>query len=1241
MEGKEKIPDYLSLYKDLTSKIIDTMLPNLNLNPAYNLGQNNAQQVFSQYEVAYVVENLRGLDEKTAWHRIPSIIKNLKTYNYAKINIIQNPIVLEDLLKKVNIAVEINSEEAGKINNLNEIVKTVLLITAVLKKIDESHTPKVIIVNEEARSVVKSTELDKSNDCNEEYESLDEDFKVEERAFSQSMADFLISRDSKKEQKNKRKRKLHSIDAALQKIINVVETSMDNAKNISDNMAVVKVVDPAAVLKKVQELKDKLAEVKLKCDEFVAKFLDDELMKRIHEDAVNRDEDVDKPDSKSVADEEVVILDSKTDKILPLEIELVLKGESSIEAVSKEECSKEIGSQQECSKETVSQKAVEMLPHEIETVSKAECSNSDIKSPSNLKSLNTTDEIDGSADQTFVIEDRIQPIETTSESNKPAFKLKSGGFLKIKPLDSKSSVESICSDMSSGDCDLSRIINKALRRKINRIHTFIESDSGTNTVFCKPCNVEFTVTHLNMSEHIYTSQHLDSLGTYYFDAQEKLLETYPNILKTLELPYNALWNDRIFIDPSTKIAFCVSCRTALQYTVKAIRNHIKSKAHIAEVLCMKEQTRKINIHDERISAFLRGNRIMNVPFDGETLSCIPCDMELTTELCDVVRHTESAKHQNTLDEYNYKVQKEIIKSNQDLFGFGKQYPLTEKHLRQDKLFVNPVADFAYCGICRKPVNLNDIQHNFLTHLTIEEHAVNFELSRQFRDTFEEVVQEARPKLDAAMLCNTPIVNIKTCDKPKTVTSKPVSLKRRYDESDSISQENLPSDLWYIPLEQWIQKENNDDASKQSVATLTNIIKVKGSAFTDMQMTAPKTAKISSSLPVANNPEEKDNLKQQISTAVKKEKQINRHIRKLSIINRLVKRKPDLKLCDPCKFLFPNDLNIITQHIRGIKHIVKLCQFNAKLQREMITRFPLVFAPSSPFSMTDTLIDRDTIFIDPVRHLIFCGCCTVQLKYKKRDIKAHVYSQDHAIRRSIYLAELKTMTPAKDGTDKLPETSSYFDKRKSESSSLDIEESIDDNEESKYSTDVNSDEISRCSSMNEMNPAWIDKEKPPLEENSAANSSHPKEDTENGNKKQHLVTKSCIASDDNRKQCTNSDSNPNNEANNAAPIVRYGMDSRLLNGRIDQDYTHIHIYIIKTGNNYRCVDCDYNDIVSIPMAFAHLRSCFHNPVVVEGVQYLKEANYHCIVCKMKIYGIKDVVDHILHIKHVEKLKKYYR
>lgn len=1417
MEGKEKIPDYLSLYKDLTSKIIDTMLPNLNLNPAYNLGKNNAQQVFSQYEVAYIVENICDLDERTAWSRVPSLIKNLKTYNYAKINVIHlnsSTIVLEDLLKKVNIAVEMDSEKAIKISDLDEIVKTVLLLTAVLKKIDENITPKVLIVNEEVRTA-KSTDFDKYDDCNEDYESLDEDFKVENRPFSQSMASFLVLRDGKKDKKKKRKRRVNSIDAALEGIIKEVETSMDKAKNISEYIGFLNVVDPAAVLNKAQELKEKLEAVKLKCDEFVNKFLDGEL-KRITEDAVNLGEDAEKPDLK-----QTVVPDGEA--VETLQVEIVSKAECSKETVSKAECSKETISRAEslketvskaecsigtvseaecskrsvlkgkslketvskaeslnetvsnaecsretvpkakclketvvsiaesskevvskagsskvtvpkakCSKETVSKvesskDIVEMSPHGIEMVSNDQSTNLNIKSPSNLRSLNTTDEtIEGSADQTFVIDDRIQSIETTSETNKPVFKVNTVDFLKMKSQDSKSSVESICSEMSNGDCNMSKIINKALRKKNNRIHALVESNPGTNTVFCPPCNVEFTVTHLNMREHIYTSQHLDSLGEYYLDIQSKLLETYPNILKTFELSASALWNDRIFIDPSMKLSLCVSCRTALQYTTKAIRSHINTKAHIAEVFCMKERVRKINLHDERISTLLRGNRIMIVPIDGDTLSCIPCDTELSTSLYDVVRHAESTKHQNTLDEYNYKVQKEIIKANLDLFGFGKQYPLTEKHLRQDKLFVNPVADFAYCGICRKPVILNDIQHNILKHLTIEEHAVNFELSRRFRDTFEEVSELgkiAAPKTEGV---TPPIVENIACDNSEALASKPVSLKRRFDETDSISQENLPSDLWYIPLEHWIQKEDGEDASEQTVLTLTDVVKMKKAAFTDLQLIAPKTTAKKSHSPPVDSAEDKKNLKQQI--------------KRLSIINRLVKNKPDLK-CDPCRIVIPKDLNRIQQHVGGIEHVVKLCQFNAKLQRVTISRFPLVFVPSSPYSMTDVLIEKDTIFIDPLRKLIFCGCCTAEIKYSRRSIKSHVYSPNHANRRSIYLSELNKITAAQDGASKMQESPGSFSKHESESSSFEIEESFDDNDETKSSTDVNSDEVSRSSSITEISekitcttcdirdipnqkcfaahlkgkthrdnlklledpksahakerkllsdnmicllyghvpPVYTcnackgtatysiinavnhakttehvkalkafkmqlkpDKENsPPLvlnsNRNNVASSSKQMGNAGNldGNEKQHVVdTKN--SNNDKQKQCTNVD----NANINAAPVERYGMDSRLIKGRINENYEHIYIYIVKTGNNYRCVDCDYNGIISVPMAFAHLRSCFHNPVVVEGVQYLKEANYHCIVCKAKIYGIKDVVDHIAHTRHKEKLKHYY-
>lgn len=1403
MEGKEKIPDYLTLYKDLTSKIIDTMLPNLNLNPAYNLGKNNAQQVFSQHEVAYVVENLRGLDDQTAWSRVPSLIENLKTYNYAPIDAVRlNPIVLENLLKKVNIAVEMNFEGTSRFGDLDEIVKTVLLITAVLKKIDENTTQKVIIVNEEVSSVKELSEFDKFEDCNDEYKSLDEDFKVEERSFSQSMADFLVLCDSTKNKKKKKKRKVRSIDAALERIINEVETSMDYVKNISENMALLKVEDPPAVFIKALELKDKMEAVKLKCDEFVTKFLDDELLKRI-------DEAVEKADLKQsvVPDSEVVEMpqveivseaasskeavskaecsketiskagcsnetvskagcsnetvskagcsnETVSKAVYPKETvskagcpnETVSKAEYSKETVSKAECSKETVSKAGCSKETVTKSGsskdnVETLAHGIETVSKAESSNSNIKSPFRLNS-SITDETDGSADQTFIIEDKIQSIETTSESIKPAFKLKLGGISKIKRRDSKSSVESICSDMSTGDCDMSIVINNSLRKKINKIHTFVESDPGTNTVFCTSCNVEFTVTHLNMNEHIYTSQHLNSLVVYYFDIQSKILEANPNILEpfgfSANILWNVLWNERIFIDPSTKITFCISCRTALQYTAKSIRTHINSKAHIAEVCCMKERMRKINLHDDRISAFLRGNRIMVMPLNGDMLNCIPCNTELTNVLYDVVQHAESAKHQNTLHEYNYKVQKEIIKSNPDLFGFGKQYPLTEKHLRQDKLFVNPVADFAYCGICRKPVILNNIQHNILTHLTIAEHAVNFELSRQFRDTFDETSElgkVAAPKMRGGMPS---IVETKACDKSKVVTSKPVSLKRRYDESDSISQENLPSDLWYTPLEQWIQKENDEDASKQSALTLDEIIKMKNAAFADMQMTGPKMTAKKSCIPPIASAEGNKNIKQQSSTAEKgntnikqqtdsaaEKKYVKQQITKLSMINRLVRSKTDVKRCNPCGINLPKDLTIIKQHVSGIQHIVKLCQFNAKLQRGMIKQFPLVFAPPAPFAMTDTLIEKDTIFIDAPRKLIFCGCCTTEIKYAKRAIKAHVYSPNHAERRSIYLAELSKMVAVKDPADKMQRS---LDKRPSESSSLDIEDSLDDNEEAQSSTGFNSDEISQPSSISEIsgkitclacdirdipnqkcfeahlkgkthldnlkllkNPKSARaKERKLLWENMicpmyghvplvytcnvckgnatfsvinavnhAKTTEHlnalkafklqlkpPSSDKENSNSSasfsKQKVTKSNngVLSNDNQNQCMNVD---NNSANNAAPFERYRMDGRLLKDGIDAalNLVHIYIYIVKTGyNSYRCVDCDYNNIVSIPMAFAHLRSCFHNPVVVEGVQYLKEANYHCIVCDSKIYGIKDVVEHISNKRHKEKLESYY-
>lgn len=98
-------------------------------------------------------------------------------------------------------------------------------------------------------------------------------------------------------------------------------------------------------------------------------------------------------------------------------------------------------------------------------------------------------------------------------------------------------------------------------------------------------------------------------------------------------------------------------------------------------------------------------------------TCNPCGDVLAAEAFST--HVNNNTHKDNLNNYNIRLQKDLMIKYPDLFGPGKTFHLTDLHIVMNKIFVDPLAKYTYCGLCRK--ELPSKQLNIDEHITSKYH----------------------------------------------------------------------------------------------------------------------------------------------------------------------------------------------------------------------------------------------------------------------------------------------------------------------------------------------------------------------------------------------------------------------------------------------------------------------------------------------------------------------------------------
>lgn len=139
---------------------------------------------------------------------------------------------------------------------------------------------------------------------------------------------------------------------------------------------------------------------------------------------------------------------------------------------------------------------------------------------------------------------------------------------------------------------------------------------------------------------------------------------------------------------------------------------VKSSIKVAD-----KKERKANEAKHKRAMFL--NKLVPCLIDDNLFSCLPCGINLESDNAVLADHMDSDAHMQNLNQYNTRVQKDLINQNPDLFGPNKLFYLTDLHIVMNKIFVDPMSKYAYCGLCKK--ELPPRQQNVEEHIKSKGH----------------------------------------------------------------------------------------------------------------------------------------------------------------------------------------------------------------------------------------------------------------------------------------------------------------------------------------------------------------------------------------------------------------------------------------------------------------------------------------------------------------------------------------
>lgn len=130
-----------------------------------------------------------------------------------------------------------------------------------------------------------------------------------------------------------------------------------------------------------------------------------------------------------------------------------------------------------------------------------------------------------------------------------------------------------------------------------------------------------------------------------------------------------------------------------------------------------KKERKANEAKHKRAMFL--NKLVPCLIDDNFVNCLPCGVNLESDNAVLADHMDVEAHVQNLNQYNARMQKELIIQNPDLFGPNKLFYLTDLHTVMNKIFVDPVSKYAYCGLCKK--ELPPRQQNVEEHIKSKGH----------------------------------------------------------------------------------------------------------------------------------------------------------------------------------------------------------------------------------------------------------------------------------------------------------------------------------------------------------------------------------------------------------------------------------------------------------------------------------------------------------------------------------------
>lgn len=130
-----------------------------------------------------------------------------------------------------------------------------------------------------------------------------------------------------------------------------------------------------------------------------------------------------------------------------------------------------------------------------------------------------------------------------------------------------------------------------------------------------------------------------------------------------------------------------------------------------------KKERKVNEAKHKRAMFL--NKLVPCLIDDNLVNCLPCGVNLESDNAVLADHMDADAHLQNLNQYNTRVQKELILQNPDLFGPNKLFYLTDLHIVMNKIFVDPMSKYAYCGLCKK--ELPPRQQNVEEHIKSKGH----------------------------------------------------------------------------------------------------------------------------------------------------------------------------------------------------------------------------------------------------------------------------------------------------------------------------------------------------------------------------------------------------------------------------------------------------------------------------------------------------------------------------------------